>query len=238
MQDIFNDIGGHDLNWILTHLGSASNPDWKEAMKQYGSATGLDGNQRYPGYNAFRYLFPALFARDADQLAYSTSLQPVAHNATNAALAGMLDPDKASAEYIARTNAGVGSATTALLNRLKSLGAGSGAMEGAALNVSNNAATAGNQFRAQQDSSAGRRQRLMDIMSTITGQQPHFEDELNLHGGMVGTPRNQTGAQIGGNLLGSFLSTPGLFGGMGGGGGGTGGSSVGSGIGNGLAGLF
>ena len=167
-------------------------------------AKGLDVNGRYQAYNAARYLLPAVYQQLAGQLGYYNSLQPMAQQSTSALLSQLSNPDSMAQQYQNQAQAQSQSTLQNVLQRLRSSGAGIGASQGAAIDANNQAASAGNQFRAQQDSSAGRAQRLNSILGLIAGQSPNYGNLGMLGSIETGTPRNQTGLQAIGQLASSF----------------------------------
>ncbi|MFI5384820.1 MAG: hypothetical protein ACHQ50_01760 [Fimbriimonadales bacterium] len=192
------------LSDLLTHLSNTSDPNYQANQKAYNQATGLDVNGRYQGYNAARYMLPAVYQQLAGQLGYYNGLQPMAQQNTSALLAQLSNPDTMAAQYRSQAQASAQSTLQSVLQRLKSGGAGIGATQGAQIASANQAATAGNQYQAQLDSPEGRAQRLNSILGLIAGQQPNFGNLSTLHGMEVGTPRNESGLQAIGQLAGSF----------------------------------
>lgn len=191
---------------LLTHLSEGSDPNFKANEDAYSQMTGLDVNGRYQGYNAARYMLPAVYQQLAAQLGYYNSLQPMARQTSGALLAQLSNPDQMVQQYRNQAQAAGQTTTQNVLQRLRSTGAGIGAMQGAAQSTANQANSAGNQFQAQLDSPEGRSQRLNSILGVIAGQQPDLNTLSQLHGMMTGTPRNQTGMDIFAGLAGSLLS--------------------------------
>lgn len=192
---------------LLTHISNVSDPNFKANIDAYNKTTGLDVNGRYQGYNAARYMLPAVYQQLAGQLGYYNSLQPMAQQSTSALLGQLSNPDQMATNYQAQANAAGQSTLQGVLQRLRSGGAGIGAAQGAALNSANVAASAGNQFRAQLDSPEGRAQRLNQMLGVIAGQNPNFGNLQTLHNIELGTPRNPTGLDVLGGLAGQVLSS-------------------------------
>lgn len=192
---------------LLTHISNVSDPNFKANEDAYNKMTGLDVNGRYQGYNAARYLIPAVYQQLAGQLGYYNSLQPMAQQASSALLGQLSNPDQMATQYQAQANAAGQSTLQSVLQRLRSGGAGIGAMQGAALNSANQAASAGNQFRSQLDSTEGRSQRLNQMLGIIAGQNPNFGNLQTLHNIELGTPRNPSGLDTLGGIAGQILGS-------------------------------
>lgn len=184
------------LSNLLTHLSSVSDPNYQANAKAYNQMTGLDVNGRYQGYNAARYMIPAVYQQLAGQLGYYNSLQPMAQQGTNALLAQLSNPDQMARQYRNQANASGQSTLQSVLQRLRSGGAGIGATQGAQVDMANRANAAGNAYQAQLDSPEGRAQRLNSMLALISGQNPNLSNLSTLHQMEVGTPRNQTFGDI------------------------------------------
>jgi hypothetical protein len=181
------------LSWLLTHLSQGSDPNYKQNIKAYDQYSGLPVDGRYQGYNAARYLLPAIYKQLADQTGFYNGLQPLAHQNVNSLLTQLSNPSQMADSYQSKVNAQAGSTLQSVLLRLKSGGAGIGAMQGAAVSSQNQANTAANQFRAQQDSPEGRASRLNAILGLIASQNPNFNNLQALHGIETNTPRSAPG---------------------------------------------
>lgn len=192
---------------LLTHLSNVSDPNYQANLDAYNRLTGLDVNGRYQGYNAARYLIPAVYQQLAGQLGYYNSLQPMAQQDTSALLAELSNPDSMARQYRNQANAAGQSTLQSVLQRLRLSGAGIGAIQGAQIGAVNQAASAGNRYQAQLDSPEGRTQRLNSILGVIAGQNPNFGNLEALHGMTVGTPRNASGLDVLGGLAGNLLSS-------------------------------
>ncbi len=191
---------------LLTHISDVSDPNYQANIDAYNKLTGLDVGGRYQGYNAARYMLPAVYQQLAGQLGFYNSLQPMAQQATSQLLGRLSNPDQMATSYQAQANAAGQSTLQGVLQRLRSGGAGIGAMQGAALDSANQAATAGNQYRAQINSPEGQAQRLNQMLSLIASQNPNFSNLSTLHSIELGTPRNPTGLDVLGGLAGDLLS--------------------------------
>ncbi|HVT12808.1 MAG TPA: hypothetical protein VHE55_11120 [Fimbriimonadaceae bacterium] len=191
---------------LLTHISNVSDPNYQANIDAYNKMTGLDVGGRYQGYNAARYLLPAVYQQLAGQLGFYNSLQPMAQGAASQLLGQLSNPDQMATSYQAQANAAGQSTLQGVLQRLRSGGAGIGAMQGAALDSANQAATAGNQYRAQINSPEGKAQRLNQMLSLIASQNPNFSNLSTLHGIELGTPRNPSGLDVLGSLAGDLLS--------------------------------
>lgn len=191
---------------LLMHLTDHSDPNYRANMDAYNKLTGLDVAGRYEGYNAARYLLPAVYQQLAGQQAYYNGLQPMAQQSTSALLAQLANPDSMARQYRSQADAQSQSTLQSVLQRLRSGGAGIGAAQGAQIGAANQAAAAGNQYQAQLDSPEGRAQRLNSILGVIAGQQPNFGNLGTLHGIETGTPRNESGLDALGGLFGNALS--------------------------------
>ncbi len=199
--------------WNLMHL--TKGPGSGHAPSDASAEFGIDFNNHNAGFQIARYLLPLLYPNLLDQQLFANSLGAQQRNATNSALPMLQNPDAEAGQYRAKVNAQAGSTLNNVLQRLKSSGAGIGAQQGAALSVQNQANEAGNQFQAQQDSPAGRAQRLNAIFGLIAQQNPNFNNLMNLNSITQGTPRGNSGPGGIGGALGSI----GQMAGMGGGGG-------------------
>jgi len=200
----YNPSDPNYLSDLLTHLSNVSDPNYKANIDAYNNMTGLDVNGRYQGYNAARYMLPAVYQQLAGQLGYYNSLQPMAQQSTSALLSQLSNPDTMAQQYQNQAQAQSQSTLQNVLQRLRSSGAGIGATLGAQLDAANQAATAGNQYRAELDSPEGRAQRLNSILGIIAGQSPDLGNLSTLSNIETTTPRNETGLQAIGGLLGSL----------------------------------
>lgn len=221
---------------LLTHLSNVSDPNYKQNINAYNKMTGLDVNGRYQGYNAARYMLPAVYQQLAGQLGFYNSLQPMAQQSTSALLTRLTNPDTMTQQYRNQATAAGQSTLQNVMQRLKSGGAGIGAQQGAQLATANQANSAGNAFQAQMNSPEGQAQRLNAILGTIASQTPNFGNLEALHNIELGTPRNQSGLETIGNLAGGALSSW-ASGGFKMPGAGGAGRSVGGGIGGGIGNL-
>jgi len=202
----YNPSDPNYLSDLLTHISNVSDPNYAANINAYNQMTGLDVNGRYEGYNAARYLLPGVYQQLAGQLGYYNSLQPMAQQSTSALLSQLSNPDTMAQQYQNQAQAQSQSTLQSVLQRLRSSGAGIGATQGAQIGAANQAATMGNQYRAQLDSPEGRAQRLNSILGLIAGQNPNFSNLGTLHQIEIGTPRNETGLQAAGSILGSLSS--------------------------------
>lgn len=208
-------------NYVLQNQGSTSgDPDWKQNIKDYNAYTGLDVGGRYQGYNAAKMLLPGEYANLAQQLGFYNSLTDDEHAAVMDYLNMMQHPEQMSGEFRDQQTGNAQNQSPLLQNQLLAAGAGQGAKEGAALSLFNNAQRNANSFDASLYSPTGRAQRAGGIMGLIEAQRPNYNNLAQLHGIQLGTPRNQSGAQAIGGLVGQGIGLftgggiPGMGGGM------------------------
>ncbi len=200
---------------IVGNLGQTSgDAGWKQNITDYNAATGLDVNGRYQGYNAARYLMPAEFANLVQQYATQAALGPMEQQALMDYMSYIVHPERMSEENRNRLFAQVPELTSQLQKQIASSGGSQAAQEGAAVNVFNNQRRSANEFDASLFSPSGRAQTAMGAIQVANAATPRMGNLESLHGITVGTPRNQTGAQAVGGILGSIA--PILSGGSGG----------------------
>jgi hypothetical protein len=179
--------------WNLMHLTKGPGSD--QALQNASNEFGIDFNNHNAGFQIARYLLPTLYPSLLQQQLFANGLQPVQQNAASQMLTQLQNPDAMANQYRAKVNAQAGSTLQNVLQRLRSSGAGIGAMQGAAINSTNQANTAANQFQAQQDSPQGQMNRLNAILALIASQQPNLSTLMNLNGITQATPRGQSGLQ-------------------------------------------
>lgn len=206
----------------LTKGGNLTGSQIEQNLGDYNTATGLDPKQRYGANNAARFLLPGEFAYQAHQLGFANELQPEAHDAIRNLISMLQNPDAMSAEYRNKVMGDVQAHFPELYNHFQSLGAGIGAQQGSYLAANNQAANSANKFDAGLRSPTGLMDRGNAIASLVNSQRPDYGGISQLGATQVSTPRNVTGGQIAGGLIGQGLGAfaGGGFGGFGGGGGG------------------
>lgn len=213
-----------DPNYILNLLQGldSHNPNSKANLADYLNLTGLDIKGQNQGYNAARFLLPLVYKMLSSQMAYSAGLQPAFQNATTAALENLQNPDKMAAEYRDKAEAQGKSTLQNILQRLRSGGAGIGATQGAQIATEGQAASAGNNFQAQQDSAEGVNARLGAIANLVRSAQADPTMLQVLHGITSSTPHPGSFLQQLGNVAAGYFSGGGgnPFGGASSGGGG------------------
>jgi len=178
----------------------------------FKAAGGDDAGGRYPANIDAIRLSPAIMHLLAGQLGYANQIQPFLQDATSQTLAMLRNPDLNAAQQQSAINANQGSITNSVLQRLKSQGAGAGALAGAAQSGANMAATAGNQFRAGLSSGSGRLSQLMQMLGIGQAMTPNYEGLNTLAGITTSTPRNKTGLDAIGGIAGNLLAGGGIGG--------------------------
>lgn len=211
------------LTYLLQNQTDRSgDPNWKQNIKDYDAMSGLPVAGRYQGYNAAKMLLPAEYMALAKQYGFHNALQPEEHQAVMDYLEFLKHPENASNEFRQQQQGQAMSQSPMLQNQLLSAGAGQGAKEGAALSLFNNANRNANAYDANLYGQQGRANRAQGIMGLVESQNPNLNNLGQLHGIELGTPRNASGAQVVGGLIGQGLGMAGgniggLFGGGGGG---------------------
>jgi hypothetical protein len=177
---------------------SGSGDQYNDIYKSVGLKSG-DGDMAKTIGNR---LLPAEFYHLANQYGFYNSLQPMAQQSAGQMLSLLSNPDAMTQQYRNQAMASGQSTLQGVLQRLKSGGAGIGAVQGAQMQALNQANSAGNQYQAQMDSAQGRAQRLNSILGIISGQMPNLS---NLQGLQGMTAKQQQQSQGGGGL-GGFLA--------------------------------
>ena len=208
----FDPNNPNDLSYLLLNQTDQSgDPNWQQNISDYNAITGLPVAGRYQGYNAAKMLIPSEYYNLANQMGFYTSLQPQEHAMAYQLLNHLTHPELMSQEYANAETGNLPAQNQQDINQLLSAGAGQGTKEGVVLHnqnaVNRNIAT----FNANLYSPEGEAQRAQAGMQLIGSQAPSYGNLQTLHNIELGTPRNPTGADIAGNIVGDFLGS-GAFG--------------------------
>ncbi len=205
------------------NLGNTSgDPGWKQNIKDYNAASGIDVNGRYQGFTSARYLIPAEFAHLVKQYATQAGLDQASQDALLQYMEYATHPERMSEENRQRLFSSVPQLTQQLQNQIASAGGGQAAKEGAAVSVFNNARRASNDFDANLFSPSGRANTALGVVNVANAANPNLNNLGALHGIELGTPRNQSGLQAAGGIVGGLVNNwlspgSGLFSGASGG---------------------
>ncbi len=173
-----------------------------------------DAGGRSPANIAAISLAPAEYWNIAQQYGFHNMLSDTEHQAVQQYINDLMHPEKMSNEYRQAQLGAITGETGQLQNQLASAGAGQGAKEGAALSLFNNANRAANAYDANLASPTGKGQIAQGIVGAVESQNPNWQNEQNIASITNSTPRNMTGLQAAGNIIGEVAGS-GAFGGGG-----------------------
>jgi hypothetical protein len=191
---------------LITNLSDKGDPNYKQNIKEYNAWSGLPVEGANQGYNAMRYLLPALFKLDADQLGFFAEMQPEYRDMISQIIQMVKDPSAASSAFRNKVFGEAQNSLPAEMMQLASAGGSAGSKAGLAVASTNNAKRRANEFDAQLYSPEGRMRALSGASDLIRQQMPTFSGILNAHGVTTSTPRGTSGLDAIGGLAGMGMS--------------------------------
>ncbi len=194
------------INILENQTNTSGDPNYKGNIASYDATSGLPVGGRYQGYNAAKMLLPAEFMNLVNQYATQAALAPHERDALMSYLEFATHPDRMAADQRQRLFAQVPEMTARLQSQIASAGGGQAAKEGAAVSVFNNQRRAANDFDANLFSPQGRAQNAMGVIGVANAANPNLNNLGTLHGIETGTPRNQSGLQAAGGIIGNAVS--------------------------------
>ncbi len=198
-QDLSNLFSGSGLiDNLYGNKGNPTDPYMKEGLNDAGG--------RYPGNIAGIRLAPAEYYNLANQYGFYNSLQPEEHQALYRMINYMMNPELMAQQYQQQVQGQTTQQAPQLLNQVLAAGGSQGDKEGVMLNAANNANRESAGYNANLFSPQGTADRANTINSIYNQASPSWNNMSQIAGITTNTPRNQTGLEVGANLLGSVAS--------------------------------
>jgi hypothetical protein len=183
-----------------------NDPNWRNsaAGKQFFAGMGLNPSGRYEIKSAVDQAVAPTLYNYLSKLGFQNSMLPEAQGATSQLVNMLANPDRMAADANARNQAQAQSGAQQMLQAAKAGGMGIGQQQGIQQEAINQANTASNQDRAQMNSGQGMLSNLQAILQAIMSQNPDMNNLNSIAGIDFGTPRNSTGMDVLGNVLGGM----------------------------------